>query len=373
MMKSINFFTFIFSVLLTLISCSTKSQDHSSTTSATKKILKGDESINKATRFYAGISKENVEMSEKDSKAWDEYSQEIKKMLAAGATARKQIDSLANADFGDFRSKIDFVYYPFSGADFLYPLTIFPDADTYLLCGLEKTGTPISTKIKTGYSQYNSYRTALKSFLRDSYFITLMMKDDLDNENIDGVGPVLSMLMATADYEIISIETKKIDSNGNLVPADTSGNVLQYKFFKKGATHEQTLYYVSTNLRNTDLDPNYKLFIDKTLPKHTVGTYLKAASYMLHWNTFTTARNQILDYSKCIIQDDSGIAYRHFDSRFDITLYGKYKRPLPSFDKRTYQPDLMKAYEEEFVGKIKPLPFHIGYSEPSNWLCARRK
>ena len=41
-------------------------------------------------------------------------------------------------------------------------------------------------------------------------------------------------------------------------------------------------------------------------------------------------------------------------------------------DKRTYQPDLMTAYTDN-ADKVKPLPFHIGYSEPSNWLCARRK
>ena len=143
---------------------------------------------------------------------------------------------------------------------------------------------------------------------------------------------------------------------------------MEYKFFKKGSKHEQTLYYFSTNVRNTDFDPNFKKYLDITLPKHTVGTYLKAASYMMHWTTFSDIRNYILDNSLAVIQDDSGIAYKHFDDRFDITLYGIYKHPLPSFDKRTYQPDLMKAYTEN-ADKVKTLPFYIGYNDPSNWLC----
>ena len=339
---------------------------------AVKKPLKGDDNINRATSFYAGISKEGITMSDVDSKAWDEYSQEINKMLAIGADARNKMDSLASADFKDFRDKVDLVFYPFSGADFLYPIILYPDADIFILCGLEKTGAPIGTNIKTDYKQYNSYRTALKSFLKHSYFITLMMKDDLDNTEIDGVCPVLSMLMATAKCDIISIENMMFDDKGKVVPAQGDGNVTKYKFFKKGSSHEQTLYYISTNLRNTDLDPKFLAFLNNTLPKHNVGTYLKAASYMLHWNTFTTIRNCILDNSISIIQDDSGIAYRNFDDRFEITLYGTYKRPLPSFDKRTYQPDLMTAYTDN-ADKVKPLPFHIGYSEPSNWLCARRK
>ncbi|MBQ9585155.1 MAG: hypothetical protein IJR20_04040 [Muribaculaceae bacterium] len=358
---------------IAIASCSHKGMsglgDNDSTT--VKKTLVGDDNINKVARFYAGMSKEGVEMSEEDSKAWGEYSQEIKRMLNAGAKARVQVDSLASVDFKDFRNKVDLVFYPFSGADFLYPITIFPDADTYILCGLEKTGSQIGTDIKTNYAQCDSYRKALKSFMKHSYFITLMMKDDLDNENIDGVCPVLTMLMATADYEIISIKNKKIDENGNLIAADRSGNVMEYKFFKKGSKHEQTLYYFSTNVRNTDFDPNFKKYLDITLSKHTMGTYLKAASYMMHWTTFSDIRNYILDNSLAVIQDDSGIAYKHFDDRFDITLYGIYKHPLPSFDKRTYQPDLMKAYTEN-ADKVKTLPFYIGYNEPSNWLCARR-
>ena len=374
-MRLTNFtITGIFMVItMAVASCShlglNASCDNDST--AVNKPLRGNDNINRATSFYAGISKEGIKMSEADSKAWDEYSQEINKMLARGAQARNMMDSLASTDFKDLREKVDLVFYPFSGADFLYPIILFPDADTYILCGLEKTGTPIGTNIKTDYKQYDSYRTALKSFLKHSYFITLMMKDDLDNSEIDGVCPVLSMLMATANYEIISIKNMKFDDSGNVLPAQGDGNVIEYKFFKKGSSHEQTLYYFSTNLRNTDLDPNFMAYLNTMLPKHTVGTYLKAASYMLHWNTFTTIRNCILDNSLAIIQDDSGIAYRNFDDRFEITLYGTYKRPLSSFDKRTYQPDLMTAYTEN-ADKVKPLPFHIGYSEPSNWLCARR-
>ena len=111
--------------------------------------LKGDASINKATKFYAGISKEGINMSATDAESWDKYSKEINRLLTISKTTRVLVDSLVKTDFADFRDKIDMVFYPFSGADFLYPITIFPNADTYVLCGLEKIGTPINTDINT--------------------------------------------------------------------------------------------------------------------------------------------------------------------------------------------------------------------------------
>ncbi|MBR6181339.1 MAG: hypothetical protein IKQ77_09030 [Prevotella sp.] len=334
--------------------------------------LKGDANINLATRFYAGISKEGINMTAEDSKAWDSYSKEIKRLLDISYQTRTKLDTLAHDDFSDIREKVDLVFYPFSGADFLYPITLFPNADTYVLSGLEKTGTPFSGDVKTNYAQYESYRKALSTFLRSSYFITKDMANDLDNEMIDGVCPVIAMLMATAGYEIISIQNMKFDENGKLTPSDGTSNVIQFKFFRSGSKHEQTLCYVSGNVIDGGFDNNYKKFIETTFPDHTVATYLKAASYLMHQSNFSTIRDHIVDYSQYLLEDDSGIPYRFLADKFDITLYGIYKRPLRVFTDACIQPDLDQAYKDN-ADKVKPLTFQIGYNKPSNLLCARRK
>ena len=340
--------------------------------SATQPALKADEGINRATRFYAGISKEGINMSSADEQAWDKYSKEIKSLIEISNKTRSQVDSLAKADFSDFRDKVDVVFYPFSGADFLYPTTIFPDADTYILCGLEKLGSPFGENIKTTYAHYESYRKALSYFLRVSYFITKDMQNDFHNDELDGVCPVITMLMATAGYDIISIEKKDLDENGGLIPAKDKGQVMQYKFFRHGTNHEQTLYFYSGNVQNTALNPNYKKFIEKSLASHTVASYFKAASYILQSSGFSDIRDYALNYSKYIIQDDSGIPYRNLTDKFDITLYGAYKHPLQVFGNYAYQEDLNQAYQNK-AASIHRLPFRIGYNNPSNWLCARRK
>ncbi len=334
--------------------------------------LKGDDNINRATRFYAGISKDGITMSEKDAQDWDKYSNEIKRLLGISNKTRSMVDSLARSDFKDFRDKVDMVFYPFSGADFPYPITIFPNADTYILCGLEKPGSPISTDIKTNYAHYWSYRKALYSFFLISYFITKDMRHDLNNDELDGVCPVITMLMATAGYDIISIENKSINENGELINGDGNGNVMQYKFFKQGSNHEQTLIYVSANVANDKFDENVKKFFNKALANHTVATYLKAASYLLHWKGFDNMRDIVLNNSQYIVGDDSGMPYKYLIDNFDVTLYGVYKRPLNVFSSATIQHDLDRAYHKQ-ADNVKPLPFRIGYNNPSNWQCSRRK
>ena len=336
--------------------------------------LKGDEEINRATRFYAGISKEGIHMSSADSQSWDQYSKDIKRFIQMSKKAHDGVESIASNDFSDFRDKVDYVFYPFSGADFVYPITLYPDADTYFLCGLEQTGTPIGSNVKTSYSHYEAYRKALITFFRSSFFITKDMKGDLNNSEIKGVCPVITMLMAVEGYDIISIKYKSLDESGNLADSDSKSNILEYKFFRPGSKHEQTLYYFCCNVSNSGMkaNPNLCAYLDNTLPKHTVGSYLKAASFLLHGEDFSTIRNYLLDNSLAIVQDDSGIPYRKLIEKYDITLYGKYKDPPLCFERKDCQRDLEQKYKDD-AANVRPLPFRIGYNNPSNWMCARRK
>lgn len=356
-----------------VISSDNGSENDSTAVDSTElKELVADTALNKATRFYAGISCEGVEMSSTDQKAWERYSKDIKTYIKRSMNTRMMVDSLARNDFKDFRDKVDYVFYPFSGADFMYPITIYPDADTYFLCGLEKPGSLISDNINTKYSHYEAYRTALATFFRASYFITKEMHGDFHNKELDGVCPVITMLMAVAGYDIISIEYKQFAADGSIVDGDAKSNVVEYKFFRPGTNHEQTLYYVSGNVANDAFDANMKAYLDKTLPKHKVGSYLKAASFLMHHAGFSTIRDFILNNSLAVVEDDSGIPYRFFTEKFDVTLYGKYKRPTNEFSSKCYQPDLEKLYHDN-AASIYRLPFRIGYNYPSNWLVARRK
>jgi hypothetical protein len=102
-------------------------------------------------------------------------------------------------------------------------------------------------------------------------------------------------------------------------------------------------------------------------------TFFKATSYMPHEPGFSIIRGRVLANSIAVLQDDSGIQYRHFEpEQWRVQLYGEYTRPYGSFG-WLEQPDLRKAYE---TSRPKPLGFRIGYGFgriPSNLLFARRR
>lgn len=360
---------------LTLTCCSGSSKETPAADNAqeqTQSTLKADEAINRAINFYAGISKEGVDISETDAKAWDAYSTAVKGFVERSAPTLKMVDGIASTDFADFRDSIDFVFYPFSGADFMYPYTLFPNAKTYFLCGIEKTGSPIDRDIVTSFSQYETYRQALATYFRTSYFASKEMAADWGTMEVDGICPVITMLMAISKCEIISIKYKDIDRDGAIVNTADKRKLLEIRFFRAGSQQEQTLYYFASNVADKSFDEHLKAYLDTTLPEHRVGCYMKAASFLLHNDFFSTMRSYILDYSHAIVQDDSGIPYRFLTDKFSVNLYGEYVKPSEEFSEECYQPDLQKRYVED-ASSIKPLPCRIGYNSPSNWIVARRK
>ncbi|NDF60346.1 MAG: hypothetical protein EB100_04625, partial [Crocinitomicaceae bacterium] len=95
--------------------------------------------------------------------------------------------------------------------------------------------------------------------------------------------------------------------------------------------------------------------------KNISTTYLKAASYLLHRNEFSILRNWILDNSKQIVQDDSGIPTKYINdsTKWSTKYFGAYIKPIPLFYER-FQQELFDVYNKK-QNKILSLPFGIGY------------
>ena len=369
----------VLSLLLSLSGCSKGGQtsgggQNDSDSVAAPALCVADTLMNRTAAFYAGVSADGIQMSSSDAQAWKKYSEQIAKYRERSRESHLgPIDGVLKADAQDLREKVDYMFYPFAGADFQYPITLFPDADTYFLVGLENVGSPLG-EVKTEYGRYEAYRKALDYYFRCSYFITAFMEGDLDNNELDGTLPVISMLMALNDCKIISVQHKQFTEQGSLADADATSKLVEVKFFKQSTpTHEQTLYFLSTNMKDSAFDPLFQKYLDTELPKHYVASFFKAASYLCHYGSFDNIRGDVLKYSKAVLQDDSGIAFKFFDQNaWSLQLYGEYVRPLKCFDACTYQNDL-SAYYKEHAADIHKLPFRIGYSRPSNWMIARKK
>ncbi len=260
------------------------------------------------------------------------------------------------------------LFYPFGGPDFLNANIFYPNADKYILIGLEPVGL-LPDLCNVPVAQVNKYledvRYSLKDIFKRSYFITGNMIDALKKNSVNGSAPVISLFIKRNGYHIVSLNYVGIDSTGIWQLADS----LKYKkgitrgvkidFAADTGRRVQSVFYFQTDLSDAGLKKNagFQKYLSR-LPESC--TYLKAASYLMHANDFSIIRNVVLEKSRSILQDDSGIAYRFFDKNiWDIHLYGKYVRPGKEFS-WINETDLAKSYTDP---SIKPVPFTLGY----NW------
>ncbi|MEN3368202.1 MAG: hypothetical protein V7609_345 [Verrucomicrobiota bacterium] len=257
------------------------------------------------------------------------------------------------------------MYYMFSGPDFLYANAFFPNASTYILCGIEPVGPiPDISKIPRNAlpSSLANLRKSLDSVLSWSFFITKNMKVDLRQIQLSGTLPVLYVFLARAGCTIDSVTPVALDRTGNFV-SEGKGTTSGVKIVFAGpAGRPQTLYYFTTDLANwaIKVTPNFGKFCEQ---QGQGVTLLKAASYLMHSDNFSQVRGYLLSHSKVILEDDSGIPYRFFlKEKWDIRFYGRYIGPINRFLKNG-QLDLAK---ENAAAAPSPLPFSFGYQwQPS--------
>jgi hypothetical protein len=260
------------------------------------------------------------------------------------------------------------LFYPFSGPDFLNANIFYPDADQYIMIAMEPIGSlpDICNMHPDSVSSYLSgVRNSLNDLIKRSYFITSKMNDDLRKTKVNGTVPLISLFIKRTGHHIVSINRIGIDNNGNWQPADSLKNKngivqgIKIDLLSLSKNKVQSVFYFRTDISDKGLEKNeaFMKYLSKLPQSHT---YLKAGSYLMHYETFKIIRSVVFEKSSTILQDDSGIAYKYFDkSKWNIILYGKYSKPKDEFAFIS-EPDLEKAYKSS---NYKPLPYTLGY----NW------
>jgi len=330
--------------------------------------------------FIAGMSfGKNDCLSKLDSTIkWRKYAGELDSMFAHANYIRiKKMKIWADSELIK-NNRITTIFYPFSGPDFLNADIFYPDADQYIMIGMEPIGSlPDLCKMTSAsvYDYLNTVSNSLKDIFKRSYFITSRMSADLRNNKVNGTIPLLSLFIKRTGHQIISVRRIGVDSAGKWQYTDSlkdKKNLVQgikVDFHSLSSDKVQSVYYFRTDIsdKGLSLSNGFRIYLSE-LPQSY--TYLKAASYLMHSNDFKIIRSLIFDVSSTILQDDSGIAYKYFDKgKWDIRLYGKYSKPKDEFS-YINEPDLQKAYKSSI---IRPLPYSLGYNwgtDHSNMLYA---
>ncbi len=386
MKSTLNYLTWSFALLL-VAACGQKkpavpvsaSVEQTDTLPADTTRLVADEALTDAARFVAGLPVRNetgrlYELSQSDT--WKAHARNMEQIWNAFQQTAPRLIAFTEKELSDINENCRTVFYPFGGPDYLFPNTFFPEMNTYFLIGLEKTGSP--TKIeKPSKETYKLYQNAVSDILNLSFFRTDDMKQELFNDTIDGVTPIISVLMVRSGREIVSIRNVRLTEQGAI--ADTKedgqpieqGDMVEFKYFRHGTNKLQTLYYLKADLSNGGFPRNKALtaYVNQ-FDAGTTVTFIKSASYLMHMTYFSGIREGILNHTSAVLQDDSGIPLPFYDTeKWDVTLYGTFEKPISMFGKYA-QPELREAYEQ---ADPKPLNFRIGYARQSNLQIARKK
>jgi hypothetical protein len=273
------------------------------------------------------------------------------------------------------------LFYPFSGPDILYPLVMFPDSSKYLLVGLEPAG-QILSQDDVALNPKVFFRNMVEAthyFLYLSFFRTNDMALDFSPKALGGTTTILLPFIARLGGIINDITLMELSDQGELVAAGAAGEKSKAIhgvriWFTKATTGERSeVVYLQVDLQNGNLKkhPEFAAFV-RGFCREGANSLLKAASYLMHRETFSAIRSLILEESAAVVQDDSGIPLRFFADR-DNHPYGVYATPIPLFKNRK-QTDLLKLYQQNKVPS--PLPFSFGYQwrvGESNLLVAKRR
>jgi hypothetical protein len=147
-----------------------------------------------------------------------------------------------------------------------------------------------------------------------------------------------------------------LDKNGAFVSEKPATRGVKIVFFGPSGK-QQTLYYFSSDLSNDGIktNPAFTKFCESL---GTGRSFVKAASYLMHRQYFSSARDFLLAHSRMLVQDDSGIPLREFDPvKWTVRLFGSYRAPIDIF-KEHMQPDLADRYKTSHPA---PLGFSFGY------------
>ena len=262
------------------------------------------------------------------------------------------------------------LFYPFSGPDLPSALQFFPEAASYVLVGLEPSGSIPELDAVAGDAfavELERLHGGLENLVEAGYFVTKKMERDFSAPRLEGVLPMLYIFLARAGMTPQAVHFIRLDAEGRAEPlATATDRTATAVRIDLGEARE--LYYFSQDLSNQGLAaaPAFAAFLRRL---GTFNVYMKSASYLLHMDDFTAIEELLLSHAGTVLQDDSGIPLRDLSPEvWERRLFGTYTQTLPTY-REWFQDDLREAYEH---ADASPLPFAVGYNSRIGGSCLIR-
>jgi hypothetical protein len=342
-------------------------------------------------RFLAGksVASDSSLAGHAQTQAYAEYAAQI----AAGWKQFQQPNLARMRTWwtGRAPAKHSTVFYPFSGPDIGNAFVFFPDADSYLMFGLEPPGTIPDLQAMEAQaigSGLNELKASLSSILQVNYFFTKAMEKKLGKGSFNSITGLLLFVLAMSDCEVTGARRIAIGQGSVLVPGTAADDSVSGRSrsrvpgveitFRRDGSKVQTIRYFMVNVADAHLAKSSPDFLPYLKSQGRLVTMIKSASYLMHKEGnaepahFDQIRSLILMQSDFVVQDDSGVPLRLFArDTWKLRFHGRYDAPTPEFGKHL-QKDLKVETQRNSTGK---LPFSYGYAYKqgeSNLMTAER-
>lgn len=273
------------------------------------------------------------------------------------------------------------VFYPFSGPDFLTVHRLFPKASRFVLVALQEGGLPpVIERMpeRTAVATLRVHGNAMVSFAQKGFFVTAKLGRGY---SVPGAWTgITGMLMAFAvleGYDVLEAAPLRVtDDQPDVValvaPDSHAADWSSVRLVLRDRDARIVLLdYLDLDLSNSGLPSGSaaRRIVERSATEHVL---IKAASHLLQYPGFTALRDIILNETKELVQDETGVRYAELEDPFTVTLYGKFVGVNRLFDPRP-QHALKIAYQERT--DIRPLDFPFGYHKPAGscLIVGRRK
>ena len=347
--------------------------------------------LDETARFIAGkgVASDSKLAGHAQTESYAEYAEQI----ASGWKQFQQpnLERMRTWWTGHAPATYSTVFYPFSGPDIGNALVFFPDADSYLMFGLEAPGAipDLSAMDDEAInSGLNELKASLSTILQVNYFFTRAMAKKLGQGSFNSITGLLVFFLAMSDCEVTGARRIAIGPGGALVQGTAADDSMTGRSssrvpgveitFRRNGSKAQTIRYFMVNVADSHLAKSSPSFMPYLKSQGRLATMIKSASYLMHLEGiqeathFEQIRSLILMQSDFVVQDDSGIPLRRFArDTWKLQFHGRYEAPSPEFGKHL-QKDLKVEMQRNSTGK---LPFSYGYAYrqgESNLMTAER-
>lgn len=333
--------------------------------------------LNDAARLLAGLNSladSDIHKKWRSEAFWKNYNQGADFIWNEFASKRgKKVREWAAAEVADLNAQ-PVVFQPFGGPNFVFAHLLFPEAETFVLCGKEpcvdlpKLQETTPGTMADTVAALREVQAALTEFSQSSTAIAG------GPDSLKGAVPALLALAARTGHVVESIELmpeealqpmptdpanapapQRPDDAGAQSEHPTSACVLS---LRGGGGKARRIFYFQQSLTDDGLPESSALlqFLNK---QDKVVVVLNSTSYDLHKPNCSRLQQYLLSHAAAVVQDPSGLPVRLLArNAWNVRCYGSYAAAPDEF--RDYdQPDLIAAFEDK-DNRPGRLPFGRG-------------